>query len=244
MVHRWIACAIPAAAVLAAADASWRDKPAAEWSQDDARQVLTDSPWAKSVQARVKSSSGGSHGSRGAMGRPGVGLGGTGIGFPGPRMGGRGGMGGRGIPQGSGGGGGQTSSITPPTLTVRWESAFPVQEAELKSGNPNAPLMDEDHYAIVVLGLPARWARGDADSDASRLKPHAELKRPGGKAIRSSSSRVLARDDGPVVVFLFPRSQEIPSSDQQVEFEGQIGPLEINQQFQLGEMTFAGKLQL
>jgi hypothetical protein len=243
MVQRWIACAIPMAAVLAAADTSWKDKPVSEWSQDDARQVLTDSPWAKSVQAKVKNSSGGSHGSRGAMGRPGVGLGGVGIGIPGPRMSGRGGMG-RGIPQGSGGGGGQTSSITAPTVTVRWESALPVQEAELKSGNPNAPLMDEDHYAILVLGLPARWARGDADSDASRLKPHAELKRPGGKAIRSSSSRVLTRDDGPVVVFLFPRSQEIPSSDQQIEFEGQIGPLEVNQQFQLNEMTFDGKLQL
>ena len=31
------------------ADDSWKDKQIAEWSQDDAKQVLSDSPWVKKI---------------------------------------------------------------------------------------------------------------------------------------------------------------------------------------------------
>ena len=36
-------------ALLIAGDQTWRDKRVAEWSEEDARRVLDDSPWAKTV---------------------------------------------------------------------------------------------------------------------------------------------------------------------------------------------------
>jgi hypothetical protein len=38
-----------AAVVLIAADSSWKDKPIAKWDQEDAKQILADSPWSKYV---------------------------------------------------------------------------------------------------------------------------------------------------------------------------------------------------
>ena len=61
---------------------SWKDKPVPEWTEGDARQILSDSPWAKSVTAKVNRTPNNQQGSRG-----GIGIGGIGI----PRMGGRGG---------------------------------------------------------------------------------------------------------------------------------------------------------
>jgi len=127
---------------------------------------------------------------------------------------------------------------------VRWESALPVQEAELKSRDANAPSVDEGHYAIAVLGLPTRMVGSDPQDSARRPKPQAELKRNGKKAIRPSDVRVLSRDDGPVVLFLFPRSKEITLADEQIEFGARIGPLELKQTFELTEMKYAGKLEL
>lgn len=233
-------------ALLAAGEQPWKDKRISEWSEADARQVLTDSPWAKPVTPKFNRPSGGQRGSRGGMGRIGLGIPGVGIGMGGPRIGGRGGgVGGRGGPWGgTGDGRGRSPEATPPALTVRWESALPVQEAELKSRDANAPSVDEGHYAVAVLGLPTRMVGSDPQDSAGRPKPQAELRRHGKKTIRPSSVRVLSRDDGPLVLFLFPRSREITLADKQVEFRARIGRLELKQTFELGEMKYAGKLEL
>jgi len=243
MIRRLPAYLVPVSlALLMAGEQPWKDKRIPEWSEDDAKLVLTNSPWAKTVKPALDRPSGGARGSRGG----GINTGGIGIGRGGPRMGGRGGgmdgpAGRTGPPDG---GSGPGPAGTPPTLTVRWESALPVQEAQLKIRSTNAPAMDEAHYAIVVLGLPSRMANGDPQDSADRLKPQAELKRQGKKTIRSSEARVLPRDDGAVVVFLFPRSQEISLKDAQVEFGAHIGRLRLTQVFELHEMLYAGKLEL
>jgi len=41
------------AVLLLAADPAWRTKPIQSWTEEDAKQVLTESPWAKSSQADV-----------------------------------------------------------------------------------------------------------------------------------------------------------------------------------------------
>jgi hypothetical protein len=221
-------------ALLMAGDQPWKDKRIPEWSEDDAKLVLSNSPWAKTVTPALDRPTGGARGSRGG----GINIGGIGIGRGGSRMGGRGGR--TDGPAGPAG----SPDVTPPTLTVRWESALPVQEAQLKIHSANAPAIDEAHYAIVVLGLPSRMASGDPQNSADRLKPQAELKLDGKKTIRSSDARILPRDDGPVVVFLFPRSQEISLKDAQVEFEAHIGRLRLTLVFELNEMLYAGKLEL
>src|ERR1035438_10583440 len=44
---------IVAAASLMAADPAWKSKPAAQWTEEDAKQILAASPWAKEITATV-----------------------------------------------------------------------------------------------------------------------------------------------------------------------------------------------
>jgi hypothetical protein len=154
----------------------------------------------------------------------------------GPDMGGGRGTGQTYPDEGSGGG---SERRTPPTLTVRWASALPVQEAELKAHESGGPYGDDSHYAITVLGFPSRMA--DA---GDRLKPKGELKIEGKKTIKASDVKVLSRENGPIVVFLFPRSKEISPKDKQVEFGATVGSMEFKQVFALSEMTYEGKLEI
>src|SRR5208283_4915648 len=41
------------AVALIAADASWKSKSMSDWTEDDARQILTDSPWARTARATI-----------------------------------------------------------------------------------------------------------------------------------------------------------------------------------------------
>jgi len=228
-------------AVLTAADEPWKNKQIAEWSEDDAKQVLTDSPWSKTVTPSIERSANNGQRSGGGYGRGGgIGIGGIGIGLPG--MGRRGGY---------GGGGGQPRSDDgsdpsrqPPTLTVRWESALPVREAELKTRDTAAPTIEDDSYAIAVYGVPRRMADADSHQLADQLKKQASIKRNGKKDIKPSSVEVLQRDDGPVIVYLFPRSKEITADDRRLEFDAQINRLQFTQSFYVEDMTYQGKLQL
>src|SRR5436309_800225 len=84
--------------------------------------------------------------SRGGGGGIGIGIPGVGIGLPGGlgRRGGGypgGGRQGGGYPGGSGGG--NSNYQTPAELKLRWESALPIREAELKTRETNAPAFDE-----------------------------------------------------------------------------------------------------
>src|SRR5271165_3349992 len=46
-------CLVVAAVHLIAADPAWMNKPAAQWTQEDASQVLNTSPWVKEIRATV-----------------------------------------------------------------------------------------------------------------------------------------------------------------------------------------------
>jgi hypothetical protein len=130
-------------------------------------------------------------------------------------------------------------------LTLRWESAMPVREAELKARDVNAPtLEDEDHYAIAVYGVPVTMINGNTKSLEDNCKKNASLKREDKKDIKPSSVQVLRREDGPVVVFLFPRAKEITRDDRRIEFDAQINKLALTESFYLEDMTFQGKTEL
>jgi hypothetical protein len=256
MFPKWRLSLLPISmALLAAGDQPWKDKQVAEWNEDDARQILSDSPWAKTVHPTiVRSANGGQRGSGGGMGRGGgIGIGGIGIGLPG--MGGMGRRGGMGGPGGGGGypGGGRrggtgegagTDSSEPPALRLRWESALPVRQAELKARETNAPTLNEASYAIAVYDVPSRIMNGNSRNLASQLKKHASIKRDGKKDLKPSSVEVLQREDGPVIVYLFPRSKEITRQDKRIEFDAQIGRLQFAGSFYVEDMTCQGKLEL
>ena len=168
------------------------------------------------------------------MGPDGIGLGGFNLGRPG-------GMNGAGRSPDDAAG---QDSGPLPTLTLRWISALPISSAQMIARELNAPAADEDHYAIAVYGLPGGMVRGDPINLGAELKGRAALKREGKKDMTPSSVEVVPRDEGPVIVYFFPRSGEIARKDKQVEFHAEIGRLKFSQSFVLDEMVYRGKLEL
>jgi len=205
------------------ADEAWKTKRVADWTEQETKEVLNNSPWAMMTSPTVKKEEKKSHGS-----------GGVGIAGIGRR---------RSDPAQAASDSTPAASDSATSLNIRWESALPIREAELKARETNAPVVDEGHYAIAVYGLPSKLAK-DPKGEGDRLKGQASLKREGQKDLKPSHVDVIQRDDGVVAVFLFPRNKEITAQDSRVEFEALIGQYQISQSFQIGQMIYQGKLEL
>ena len=244
LLHRSLSVLGIAAVLSATGGQPWKDKAPSDWTDDDAREILSDSPWAKTVHPYMENSNNGQRPRRSSGPGVGIGVPGIGIGVPG-------GMGrypGGGYPGGSypGGpnGGGNPDYEAPPVLKVRWESAQPIREAELKIHETNAPSVDESHYAIAVYGVPDRMLNADAKALGDRLKKQASLKLDGNRDLKPSAVEILRREDGPVVVYLFPRTTEITQKDKRIEFTAKIQRLQSTQPFYVDDMAYRGKLEL
>jgi hypothetical protein len=228
------------AAHLMAADPVWTSKQAAQWTEEDARQVLAASPWAKEIRAVItrrltedQLREGGQMGQPRGVGNEGVDPKGSG-----PKV----------SPNVFSGPGGDDRSLRSMpqfiTLKLRWESALPVRLAELKSHEIEPPTLEGDGYLIAVYGVPGADFRGDPKQLGEPLKNLAALKREGKKDVRPVRVEVFQREKGLVVVYLFPLSAEITKKDQRIQFEAHIGRIVFAQNFELSEMEFMGKLEL
>ena len=255
---------VSAAALLAASDQPWKDVKAAEWSDDDTKMILNESPWSKQVTPIVNPESNRIQNPLGRGGYPGGGGGGRrGGGYPGGGGGYPGGGGG--YPGGGGGGGGRSrnpddqdpngggqnrrrtdddSTENTKPVILRWESAEPVQQAILKAKDSNAPVMHEKEYAIVISGLPNRLGRGANVLDEKTLKNNATLKKDSNKKIKPIAVKVMRLEDGTKIVYYFSRKDEITLKDRMIEFDAKIGRFEIARPFVLTEMIFDGKLSI
>jgi hypothetical protein len=228
-----------AAFVLAAVEPSWKTKPVPDWTVDDARRILTNSPWAKTVRANIVGlQTEDQRREGGNMGQE------HGIGFDGladdrPRAR---------IPR-------SLVEIVAPeksapprsrflTLQIRWERALPIRVAEMKAGVVEPPTIGDDGYLVSVYGVPASRAKGDPASLGEPLKRLAALKREDKPDVRPTRVEVFERQDGLVVVYLFPLSAEITRNDHRVEFDAQIGRVGIAQSFNVDEMRFQGNLEM
>jgi hypothetical protein len=218
-------------ALLVAADPAWITKQIQQWDEEDAKQVLTNSPWVKYAKPALlpeltedQRREGGQMGGGKGTGLQGVGGGGV---FapaqnPEPRK-----------VKGSG---------YADALMVRWESAFPVRVAEVKAKEIGAPDWDGEFYAIAVYDVPG--LKG-SNNELNILKRAAILKREGKKDIKPERVEVLERPNGlAMVVYLFPRSDEITKDDKRIRFTAQIARLYLERDFDTSEMQFQGKLQL
>jgi len=227
---------------LTAADPVWKSKPAAQWTEEDAKQVLTRSPWARVVTATItrrltedELREGGQMGQPRGVGNEGVDAKGSG-----PKV----------SPNIFTGPGGEDrsarSSPQPIKLQLRWESALPVRVAELKSGVIEPPTSSDagDNYIIAVYGIPRANVKGDPRTLGEPLKAEAFLKREGKKDVRPSFVEAFQGDDGMVIVYVFPLSAEVSPKDGRIEFEARIGRVGIAQWFNLEEMQFQGRLEL
>lgn len=224
-------CLLPLATILLlAADPSWKTRPVTQWDEDDAKQVLADSPWVKYVTPEplrdLSEAERRDSGNWEASTGKGVGIAGTGL--LGPRR--------------------AAEAIArahakPPqgTVVVRWESALPIRAAEQKTGGTGGPTVDPGHYAIAVYDIPTpkRW------NLARELRGVAFLKRANKKDLKPSHVEILRQADGTAtVVYLFPRSVELTARDGRIAFVAQIGRLFVSQFFDIQEMQLQGKLEL
>jgi hypothetical protein len=231
---------VSTAALLAAADAPWITKPPAQWTEADARQVLTTSPWVRGFTAGVVRRLGEDElREAGQMGQQhGVGYDGVDPKGSGPKL----------TPNiFTGGGGEDRSPRSLPraiTLRLRWESALPIRVAQLRAHESELPTLEGDGYRIAVYGVPGVNFKGDPKQLGDPLKKEAALKRAGKKDVKPRRVEVFQRDDGLAVAYLFPLSAEITKANGRVEFEAHIGRIIVSQSFDLTEMMFQGKLEL
>jgi hypothetical protein len=215
------------AALIAASGPSWTDKPLEQWNEQDARQILADSPWVKKVKpAQLPNVS---EAGRRQSGRMGGGQGGgesltfsalTGGGSPQPRR--------------------RRRGIGP--VEIRWESALPVRAAEKAVHEEDPPAWEGDMYAIAVYDAPGLDV--DQKGLGSELK-HAALLKAGKRTLRPVQVELLAQEgDLTTIVYLFPRTMEITDGDKSVEFWAKFGRLSVTQDFYPQQMRLQGKLEL
>jgi hypothetical protein len=226
------------AVVLVAAGPSWQSRPTSDWTEEDAHQILTSSPWAKAAhgmivrrQTEFERREGGNMGPERGIGFDGVGEKRTAPQLPKSI-----------IDVAKPDRGSRPSELIP--LTLRWESALPIRVAELKSGVVEPPTLAGDGYSLAVYGIPGAYFKGDPKRLGNPLKEQAVLKREGKKDVKPSSVEVFQANDGLVIVYLFPLSAEITTKDQRIEFDALIGRVAIGQFFNLDDMLFKGKLEL
>ncbi len=229
---------IPLSAVLLlAAKPAWQDKSIQNWTEEDARQILTDSPWSKIVVGMIsRLQSEDERRDGGNMGQD------HGVGFDGidgkktrPKL-----------PASifSKPVADATLTAHPATVTLRWESAFPIRAAELKARVIEPPTLAGDGYSIAVYGVRGIYFNRDPKTLGDPLKNQAVLKRVGKKDVKPSSVEVFQQEDGLVIVYLFPLSAEIMRKDRRIQFDAKIGRLAIAEYFDIEEMLFQGKLEL
>ncbi len=220
------------AALMAAADPSWRGKPFDKWTEQDAKQFLAGSPWVKwtTVEAYVPKNEDQLR-QGGKMG------GGGGIGLQGLDP--------KGFLLGSGPKKNRYTAIPVNSLQVRWESAAAVSNAELKAKDDSAPDWKGEYYAIAVYGVPIPPEDLSNESNNWNLQKLATLKREGKKDLKPVRVDVSVQTDKlSIVLFLFPRSAAITAEDEHIQFDARIGRILLNQVFDTAEMRFLDKLDL
>ena len=217
--------------LLMAATPSWQNKPIAQWDENDAKQVLRNSPWVKRATATLLFQP--SEDQLRAGGKMG---GGKSVGLESLQLSSL-----------IGGNTHHENSTTkkPGYLVLRWESASPVRTAESKLEDPNAPGWDGEYYAIAVYGVPIDAGRLDEAGQSADLKKLGVLKREGMKDLTAAKVDIVSSGAGlATVLYLFPRTRTIGAEDKRVEFSAQFGPIYVAQYFYPQEMRFHGKLDL
>ncbi len=234
---KWGVCCFAVTISLLAGDSTWQSKPADQWSQDDVRQVLNDSAWAKRVKVRYIEApaqrTGGGTQMPGPFPSPGP-TGGPPVGIPGG-----------GSPRSQGPTGVRTGS----DVLVRWQSASVVQQAFKKAGIQPPPGSDltGDNYLIAVVGMPDLGTGFDDADDSqvrSRLRDGARLFVGNKRSIIPDRVRAVMLDDGWTILYVFPKSEVGPLGDEKVKLLARVGPAQFTAEFKTKEMEFGGKPDL
>jgi hypothetical protein len=222
----------------AGGDMAWKAKPINAWTPADASQILADSPWAKPTKAMIsrlltedERREGGKMGQDHGVGYDGVDGNRAKPTLKETLLAGRAGADSR-------------RTVHEIRLLIRWESALPIQAAEIKASLAPPPTLEGDGYRIAVFGIPGGYFKKDPKALGDPLKSDAVLRRRGKRDVKPTSVEVFQLEDGLAAVYLFPLSAELTSKDGYVEFVAQIGRVGIAERFDLLEMQLQGKLEL
>jgi hypothetical protein len=156
-------------------------------------------------------------------------------------------------------------------VTVRWQSAVPVQQALLRQGSLSADegkaLADasQKDYIITVVGFRTAGRRSrssttdssdssDQDRDRDTKSSNDELRSrylDAARLVPRGKSPIYAEDvqfEGPngasEIRFLFPRTKAISADDKEVVFEFESQGVKLEHKFRLSDMNYQGKLAL
>ncbi len=211
---------------------SWKNKPVAQWNDEEAKDVLANSPWVKFASPQwlrdlspdERRESGDWQATEG-----------HGVGWE--------------ALLGLFGGSARADAAIkrahakPPVdaVMIRWESALPIRTAEQKAGENGVPVGDGEYYAIAVYDI----ATPKKFNLASELKGVAYIRRNNKKDFKPVRVEILREEnDKATIVYLFPRSVEISKRDGWLVFAAQIGRLFVTQNFFAGEMLLRDELEL
>lgn len=156
-------------------------------------------------------------------------------------------------------------------ITVRWESALPVQQALMRQGGIAADesktlaSLSQKDYVITMLGfrMPAqgrnRYGSSDdqttADNDRDRNSQSNDRLRSqfldAAQLIPKNNHSIYAEDvqfEGPNgsggIRFLFPRTNAISAGDKEVDFILDVRGVKVEHKFRLADMQYQGQLAL
>jgi hypothetical protein len=233
-----VVAVLAAAPGLAAAD-FWQTKEPAQWTDKEAKRLLTDSPWAR--QASI------SMGTGAQRGRPNRNVAETSDATQGRgQLANTRSPGGRyGSPDDSGGG-----APAEQTVIVRWESAAPVRDAQLKREQPAVVAQrfaewSKTFYIVSVSRFPLTVPPGPAlDKLVESMAQSATLSFKDKEPLKPARAFFLQDPEGALFVVLFPRADEIGTDDKEVSFELAGGRIEFRSKFALKNMLLRGKLEL
>ena len=229
----WRRASIAALAIstgLAASQDFWDQKDAKDWTPDEVKEMLSQSPWAKPANITFfNNSPGGDDGF--ADGRAAAGL-------SNQRVGGR---------QRSSARTGKTKAPAsdPGTFQaiVRWETSRPVRAAEKSRPDEG----DSGFYILSLNGDLPDFARPNDEESAEARQQRVEMLRESTKLERKGGSAIYLErlEPGPMGTrFYFSRIDPITPANKEVTFTTKMGPLEIKVKFPLKEMMYKGKLEL
>ncbi len=237
----------------------WHKKPA-DWTPQDVRHILTESPWAKQGSAKFPEIIYYDDSPGSAQADPNAAGVGSRAGMP--------------LPGGKTGhwdGGVGRDPGHPPTLPliIRWDSALPIRQALVRAGEADlSQARSAKDYVITIIGLwPGEKTKQKEDSDDSwgNLPPevpteHEKPARPGLGHMREelmATAKLLLRGQPSLtpedvtmdektgaIHFFFPRSRPITLSDKEATITAQFGPMRVSEKFRLKDMAEEGKLEL
>jgi hypothetical protein len=231
---------VSAAAAAAARAGFWERKKPAEWTGEEVRRLLTDSPWAKVMTVPLKLEKPGERGPATWKDIPGAGPtlpdsspGGMigspvgGIGAPKPKL-----------PQQA-------------QIVVRWMSAAPVRQALARLKYPGDPGQaqrfaerEETFYVIEVLGVPSLVAYRGPELIQTELHRTSYLSTKTGRLLRPDSTYVAVQGLFLGITIRFPRHEPLSVKDGWVECGGRTEQFEFRQRFELRRMISGGRLEL